>query len=237
MTQVNEIWIVRHGRAGVEGEYDCLTQQGFAQAKALGDYLRQMQIRFDAAFSGSLRRQQETLSTILEGLTESPTDQIDVREALNEFSPRQVIRVAAKLRESNEEFRGVFDRWQNEWSDSVETGKPLFFKVMRHFLEYWAFEPGEHGFQSWAASVLEGFSALPHHGRLLVVSSATPIALAAGTAFGMKPVESLKLLQPIYNSSITIVRRSDRGFESDVLEPVMFNAVPHLRDPSMLTLL
>lgn len=232
---MNELWIIRHGRAGVDGEYDCLTPQGFAQAKALGDYLRQMNIRFDAAFSGSLRRQQETLSTILEGLTESPTDQIDVRPALDEFSPRQVVRVAAMLRETNAAFRVLYDEWQNDWSAAVESGKPQFFKVMRHFFEYWAFEPGEHGFQSWAGSVLDGFASLPRHGRLLVVSSATPIALAAGAAFGMDAVGSLKLLQPIYNTSLTIVRRSSDGFQSEHLEPVMFNAVPHLRDPALIT--
>lgn len=237
MKQVNEIWMIRHAKAGVENDYDCLAQQGLVQAKALGSYLRQMHIHFDAAFSGSLQRQKETLATVLDHLPDAPRDQVEIRESFNEFPPGQLLRVAAKLRESSEEFRNSYERWQNEWNNSVEAGKPFFFKVMRQFLEYWACESGEHGFQSWAASVLEGFSALPGHGRLLVVSSATPIALAAGAAFGMSPVASLKLLQHIYNSSITIVRRLNHGFASDILEPVMFNAVPHLRDPSMLTLL
>ncbi len=234
MTTVNEIWLVRHGRAGVDREYDCLTEQGFAQARALANYLNLMQIRFDGAFAGSLRRQQQTLSTICDNLAENNLKQIEVRETLNEFSPRQVYRVAARLRQQDPNFRSLFDQWQNNWSEAVERGKPQFFSVMRHFLDYWAAEPGEHGFQRWAASVLEGFSELPHSGRLLVVSSATPIALAAGAAFGLDAVESLRLLQPLYNSSITIIRRV-RYAGRETLEPVMYNAVPHIQDPAMLT--
>lgn len=235
--QENELWFLRHGRAGIENEYDALSEDGFSQADAFGQYCQDMQIEFDAVYVGSLRRQKETATTVASKLPNFTVEKIIIHEALNEFSPRHVVRVISRLRETNLEIRTIVDEWLTKWNQSVDAGKPMFHKIMEHFLEAWVDEAGDHGFHTWATSVIEGFSQLPNQGRLLVVSSATPIALASGIAFGMSPKQSLQLAEPIFNSSLTIVKRRLPGYTTEGLEPVMFNAIPHLRDSKLVTVL
>lgn len=235
--QENELWFLRHGRAGIENEYDALSEEGFCQANAFGQYCQEMQIEFDSVYVGSLRRQQETATTVADRLSNFTPEQIITHQSLNEFSPHHVVRVISKLRETNIEIRAIVDEWMLKWNESVDAGKPMFHKIMEYFLEAWVDETGEHGFDSWANSVIEGFSLLPNQGRVLVVSSATPIAIASGIAFGMSPKQSLQLAEPIFNSSLTIIKRRQPGYSRNGLEPIMFNAIPHLRDAKLVTLL
>ncbi|MBW7857587.1 MAG: histidine phosphatase family protein, partial [Leptonema sp. (in: Bacteria)] len=160
--QENELWFLRHGRAGIENEYDALSEDGYNQANAFGQYCQDMQIEFDSVYVGSLRRQQETATTVVSKLPNFTVEQIITHEALNEFSPRHVVRVISKLRETNKEVRAIVDEWMLKWNQSVDAGKPMFHKIMEYFLEAWVDEPGDHGFDSWANSVIEGFSKLPN---------------------------------------------------------------------------
>ncbi|MBW7858988.1 MAG: hypothetical protein H3C43_12015 [Leptonema sp. (in: Bacteria)] len=53
----------------------------------------------------------------------------------------------------------------------------------------------------------------------------------------MSPKQSLQLAEPIFNSSLTVVKRREPGYTTEGLEPIMFNAIPHLRDSKLVTLL
>ena len=65
---MGNIYLVRHGQAAFGTEhYDRLTDLGVAQARLLGAYFARRQIRFDAVFTGTLRRQAETAQGIFEG--------------------------------------------------------------------------------------------------------------------------------------------------------------------------
>ena len=58
---MGSIYVVRHGQAAFgTDDYDRLTEVGFAQARLLGAHFRARRIRFDAIFTGTLRRQIET---------------------------------------------------------------------------------------------------------------------------------------------------------------------------------
>ena len=62
------IYVVRHAQASFGTEdYDRLSQTGFAQARLLGAYFALRNIRFDAAYTGTLRRHAETAQGIFDG--------------------------------------------------------------------------------------------------------------------------------------------------------------------------
>src|SRR5260370_25871932 len=62
------IYLVRHGQAAFgTDDYDRLTPMGFMQARLLGAYFGLRQVRFDAVYTGTLRRHAETAHGIFEG--------------------------------------------------------------------------------------------------------------------------------------------------------------------------
>ena len=63
------LYLVRHGQASFGADdYDQLSDLGRRQSVRLGEYFAERGIRFDALLAGTLRRQQQTLAGILEGL-------------------------------------------------------------------------------------------------------------------------------------------------------------------------
>jgi broad specificity phosphatase PhoE len=61
------IYVVRHAQAAFGADdYDRLTRTGFEQARLLGAYFGLRQIRFDAVYTGSLRRHAETAQGIFD---------------------------------------------------------------------------------------------------------------------------------------------------------------------------
>ncbi|MEO7209053.1 MAG: histidine phosphatase family protein [Steroidobacteraceae bacterium] len=87
------IYLVRHGQAAFGTEqYDRLTDLGFAQARLLGSYFARRQIRFDAVFSGSLRRQAETAQGIFEGHFELGASPLrETFAGLDEYKPEAIM--------------------------------------------------------------------------------------------------------------------------------------------------
>jgi broad specificity phosphatase PhoE len=62
------LYLVRHGQASFGADdYDVLSDLGYRQALRLGEYFKYKGISFDAAFSGTLRRQVKTLEGICVG--------------------------------------------------------------------------------------------------------------------------------------------------------------------------
>ena len=62
------IYLVRHGQAAFgTDDYDRLTEIGYTQAHLLGGFLAVRRVRFEAIYTGTLRRHTETLRAILDG--------------------------------------------------------------------------------------------------------------------------------------------------------------------------
>ena len=57
---MSRIFLVRHGQAGSRQNYDCLSDLGHTQARALGDYFAREGVTFHAAWVGGLTRQRQT---------------------------------------------------------------------------------------------------------------------------------------------------------------------------------
>ena len=64
------LYLVRHGQASFgAADYDQLSELGARQCRRLGEHWQRRGMRFDAAFSGTLRRQRQSLAAIGEALT------------------------------------------------------------------------------------------------------------------------------------------------------------------------
>ena len=59
------LYLIRHGQASFgSADYDELSTLGRRQARLLGDHFLKAGIRFDACWSGTLRRQRQTADAI-----------------------------------------------------------------------------------------------------------------------------------------------------------------------------
>src|SRR5690606_2569297 len=74
------LYLIRHGQASFGTDhYDRLSDLGRRQAEVLGHYLRDHGIHLDAAYSGSLQRQQDTAQLALASQPGAPALQVDPR--------------------------------------------------------------------------------------------------------------------------------------------------------------
>jgi broad specificity phosphatase PhoE len=62
------LYLVRHGQASFGADnYDQLSELGLKQSERLGAYFAAKGLQFDAAFTGTLQRQIQTLAGICKG--------------------------------------------------------------------------------------------------------------------------------------------------------------------------
>jgi broad specificity phosphatase PhoE len=86
------IYLVRHGQAAFgTDDYDRLTPTGFMQARLLGAYFGLRKIRFDAVYTGTLRRHGETAQGIFEGSTLGNAPGLQRRAGLDEYNSEALV--------------------------------------------------------------------------------------------------------------------------------------------------
>ena len=219
---MGSIYVVRHGQAAFgTDDYDRLTEVGFTQARLLGEHLGARRIRFDAIFTGTLRRQVETARGILEGHPELGRDLPQERIAgLDEYHADAIM--TAHFGEAP------------VWGAGAEKRDPTVvrehFRQLREALLAWAdarIEPREmmafSRFQAGAvAALVEARTRLPK-GHVLIVSSGGPIAAMVAHAMQAPPASAIEMNLRIRNTSL-----SEFGCSPSRHHLVSFNAVPHL---------
>ncbi len=229
---MGSIYLVRHGQAAFgTHDYDRLTDVGFRQARLLGAHFGARRIRFDAIFTGTLRRQIETAQGILEGHPELGVNLVQERFAgLNEYLSEAIMTAhfgAAPV-----------------WGAGADRRDPAMvrdhFRKLREALLAWAAAATEPAgmaafsrFQTDAvAALIEARSRFPE-GRVLIVSSGGPIGAMVANALQAPPSTAIELNLRIRNSSV-----SEFSSGSKRHHLVSFNAVPHLDthpDPALIT--
>jgi broad specificity phosphatase PhoE len=216
------IYLVRHGQAAFGTDhYDRLTDAGFTQARLLGAYLAQRKVRFDAVFTGTLRRQIETAEGIFEGRAELKAQASEERfPALDEYNPEAVMK--------------AFTKELPKPTAAAERRDPMVvrehFRVLREALLAWADDrtqplgmPAFREFQEGAvAAVVQARTRYPE-GNVLIVSSGGPIAAIVAAVLDAPPATAVELNLRIRNSSLTEFAASARRHHL-----VSFNGLPHL---------
>ena len=207
------LYLVRHGQASFGADdYDVLSDMGHRQAVRLGEWFRYKGITFDAAFTGTLRRQIQTFAGINEGMGKS----MDAVQwpGLNEYDSDAVISAIHPHK-----------------LDKPETPEMVrhHFRLLRDGLAQWmAGVVSPRGMPSYTEFVQGVVSALDHvrtqyQGNVLLVSSGGPISTAVGHVLGASPEATIELNLRIRNSSLT-----EFAFTPKRHMLLSYNGLPHL---------
>jgi broad specificity phosphatase PhoE len=219
---VGVIYVVRHGQAAFGTEhYDRLTEIGFTQARLLGAYFGRRNIRFDAVFTGTLRRQTETAQGIVEGhpeLGSRPAQ--EAFPGLDEYKPEAIMMALT----------GNFPAPALAAARRDPVVVREHFRALREALLAWAEDrtqpegmPVWQAFQEGAvAALIEARRRFPD-GNVLIVSSGGPIAAMVAATLNAPPATAVELNLRIRNSSLSEFASTPRRHHL-----ISFNGLPHL---------
>lgn len=210
------LYLVRHGQASFGADdYDVLSPLGHRQSLRLGEYFKGKGVAFEAALTGTLKRQRQTFAGICEGL--SVELQAMPWPGLNEYDSAAVI--------------GAIHPHPLVKPDTPELYKH-HFRLLKDGLAQWmAGVASPRGMPSYNGFVAGVTSALDHirshyDGHVLLVSSGGPIATAVGQVLGASLEATIELNLGIRNCSVT-----EFAFTPQRHRLVTFNTLPHLDAP------
>lgn len=227
---MQELYLIRHGQAGLRSDYDRLSDLGQEQARLLAEWFAAQDIRFDLILSGALRRQQETAKFL------SPAAQVDAQ--WNEFDLDAVYTaIAPHLAELDEEFKAEYETLQLESADPAHAvhraWRPSDLKVVRAWISS-RFPVECESWPQFHTRILDAFQGLSERGptgRIALVSSATPIAIATAKLFEAPVRQVFELAGSLQNASFSIFRNRGTGWTL-----AGFNHTPHLVEEKKRTL-
>jgi len=240
---LSTVYLVRHGQAGTRDSYDSLSQLGQRQSRLLGKHFISQGIRFASAYSGAMSRQQETAQEVAStfsgaGIT-FPT--ISVDPGWDEFDLGQVYdEIAPQLCAEDPEFRREYEEMLEQVRISAGTHAD---KVHRKWLpcdtklvDAWIGGQRQYSGETWQqfreriASCRFRIGDSQARENILVVTSATPIAIWAGLSLEIFDDRLTRLAGVLYNSSYTVMRLREAQ-----LRLFTFNEISHLRAPGLRT--
>lgn len=212
------IYLVRHGQASFgAADYDQLSDKGWRQAEQLGAYWREQGLTFDAVYSGTLRRHQQTLAGVLTGLgIEGPSEALPHMQTsqLNEYDPDALL---AALQVSLPK------------PDTPETIR-LHFRSLCTAMAKWmdgsiapVGMPAWPDFQAGVMQLLQAIQAQHQGQTILLVSSGGPIATAVATVMEAPAEQVISLNMRIRNTAVT-----ELGITPKRINLHSFNGIPHL---------
>jgi broad specificity phosphatase PhoE len=210
---MGQLYIVRHGQASFgAADYDQLSDLGVQQCQRLGAYFASRGKRFQACVRGSLRRQQQSLTAICQGLGEGPPE--TEFPALNEYDSAAVLRAVhpdplppARTPEAYKHHFRVLRQGLAAWMDGSTAPEGM---------------PSYADFAAGITRVLDHVRS-QHDGDVLMVSSGGPISTAVGQILVMPATGTIELNMRIRNSAVT-------EFSFNPKRHVLhsFNTLPHL---------
>jgi broad specificity phosphatase PhoE len=237
------LYLVRHGQAGTRDAYDSLSELGKRQARLLGEHFISQGIQFASAYVGGLSRQQQTAEQIgaayaYGGGVAFPNLNVDSR--WDEFDLGGVYReIAPQLAAADPEFRREYEEMREQVQATVGVhGAGIHRKWLpcdTKVVEAWAAGRYAYGGETWDQfrERVVACSSKMHGARdenILVVTSATPIAICTGLSLEIEDRRVMRLAGAVYNASYTILRMRAAG-----LRLFTFNAAPHLAAPGLRT--
>lgn len=240
---MSTIYLVRHGQAGTRGAYDSLSDLGTRQARLLGEHFVSQQIHFAAAYSGELSRQRQTAEQIRAAYSESgalfPSIEIDC--CWNEFNLEHVsCELAPHLCAQDPDFRREYEEMleQVRISNGAHVAKvhrkwlPCDTKIVEAWMRG-RFPYSGETWQQFCERVLSCRRRIDHRQareNILVVTSATPIAIWTGVSLELSDELVMRLAGALYNASYTILR-----LRQEELRLFTFNAASHLSGTGVRT--
>lgn len=190
------IWLLRHGKAGdLLGDYDRLSETGFAQARLTGEAYRHL-APIHRLVSGSMRRQRETAAAFSETFGPVPTHEIDPR--WNEYDHMSIIQsaIAAGINPPTQKSRSGFSSFFGDAMGRWASGA--------HDADYT--EP-YHAFQHRVVAALDAVAGGLESGQTAVVAtSGGVISTLCRHLMNLDLEQAFMLNTIIVNGSMTRVR-------------------------------
>jgi broad specificity phosphatase PhoE len=227
---MSTLYLIRHGQASFGAlDYDDLSARGRHQASLLGASFLKAGMRFDACWSGTLRRQQQTAGEVGERYREAGLDMPAPTEtrAFNEYDYEAVLRALVPLI-VKEDPAFIHD------VDNMLAHRRGFQKVFGRVMARWASGRDRmDGLPTWLAfceRVNTGIREITNGGGsgrcVAVFTSGGPIAAAVGNALDLDPEKAVGLSWQVVNASVTRFKFSPGRISLDT-----FNEYGHLEKP------
>lgn len=218
-----QLHLVRHGQANARGsDYDQLTEQGHLQAQTLGKHLRQQGITPRSFARGTLRRHEETLLGLLQGMGLNPVEcEIRVLPGLDEIDPNTWKTLAMKMAEED---RSVARLLEEMRSAEGQGRRRRLAAITGRVLQAWI-NDGSPDFAEFRERILETLVDLESSSETLAVSSGTPIAIAISACLDdSRPATIFHWLRHLGNTSYSLLE-----IKRGQLAPLLLNSQEHLR--------
>jgi broad specificity phosphatase PhoE len=230
-----EIYLIRHAQASFgQPAYDCLSPLGERQAEFLGRHFHNNGVRFDAVYSGALRRQVQTATIALEKMNSNRPHDIIIDADFNEFdsSDQMMNRLCTVIREDpslSEQMKqihthhGAISRIFDiaEKAEMVSSDESNRQREVRQFRE------------RISGAIDNMVRKVGDEKKVAVFTSGGPTAVALRQTLDTSREQTIRLGWELRNTSITVLR-----YDQERLWLVLFNCVAHLEaanDPSLIT--
>ena len=224
---MSTLYLIRHGQASFgAADYDRLSTLGHQQSRRLGDRFLDAGTRFDACWSGTLKRQRQTAESMLARCREAGADlpEPEQNEAFNEYQYGPVLRALIPIIEAEDP---AFSRDVEAMFDGQRPFQKVFGRVMRR----WASARDDLGtVEAWRAfcdrladGITEVLAGCPGGSHVAIFTSGGPIAAFVGRTMGLDPEKTIALSWQVVNASVTRFR-----FNQDKISLVSFNEHGHL---------
>ena len=238
---MNLLYLIRHGQAGTRDKYDRLSSLGQIQSRALGVWLAGEGVRFDAVWTGGLRRQQDTAALVLGAMAEAgspqpeprPEPQVDPR--WNEFDLDAVYAaLGPRMAAEDPAFRNHYEALRQAMSSGDAKIHRTWTPTDTAVVSAWV--AGRYPFdgESWTEFVARVQSAarerLAEVGlgrRVAVFTSATPVAITLGLALPIQAGDMMQLAGASINSNVTMLTVNEGRPQL-----FAFNWAAHLENPA-----
>lgn len=215
---MSRLLFVRHGQASLgKANYDQLSEQGFQQARWLGEYLAQRDVNPGRIILGELVRHRQTADAMCENLGAHPA--LEFHPGWNEF-----------------DFHRLFKAYLTQYpQQKLATGTPKeFFTVLRKAIKAWSDDQIEGEMpETWTEFEQRVRTAL--HDVLQRDDTDTVIVVSSGGAISM----ALKHILRLDNDALIDLNLQTRNtaitecyFNTQNIYLTSFNTVPHLDSPA-----
>lgn len=232
---MNEIYFIRHGQASFgQPSYDRLSKVGERQAELLGRHFNRNGIRFDAAYSGAMRRHVQTATIAMNQMNGNAAKKLIIDADFNEMGSSDqmmnhlfsVIQDDPDLSEQMKHIHtdhGAIGRIFDiaEKTDLMPVQVETRLSLAQQFRE------------RISGAIDNLVRKLEKHEKVVVFTSGGPTAVALRRTLDTSLEQTIRLGWELRNTSVTVLRH-----HQDQLWLVLFNCVAHLEaqnEPELIT--
>jgi broad specificity phosphatase PhoE len=229
---MSELVLVRHGQASFGAQsYDKLSPAGIAQIKQLSRHWQDLGERFDAIYSGSLQRQQETAAELLHHVHENPVSP-QTHEGFNEYNGDPLMGIYLRDHAAKEGFEAGLRLPIHENRLFQKVFEAATAKWIRHELQP---QQDDVHFEFWGdfrkrvhTAIDELMERHQNNSKVLISTSGGVIALALQRVLHFPDEKVIATNWMVHNSSVTRIR-----YGNGKVSLTLFNNLAHLEKPEL----